>query len=75
MIANESFGRIASEVYEGVQSCARTCGYFGLCGGGAPSNKYFENGSFASTETMYCRNSIQMPIDIVLCDLEDRLGL
>lgn len=69
------FQRVAREIYEGVEDCQRTCQYFGLCGGGAPSNKYFENGTFASTETMYCRTSIQMPLDIVLADLEKRLDL
>jgi uncharacterized protein len=69
------FARVAADIYEGVKNCERTCQYFGLCGGGAPSNKYFENGSFKSTETMYCRTSIQMPIDVVLTDIEGRLGL
>lgn len=69
------FQRVASDIYAGVKRCEHSCEYFSLCGGGAPSNKYFENGSFDSTETMYCRTSIQMPIDIVLADLENRLGL
>jgi uncharacterized protein len=72
---NPKFARMATDIYEGVKRCERTCGYFGLCGGGAPSNKYFENGSFDSTETMFCRTSIQMPIDIVLGSMEKRLGL
>jgi uncharacterized protein len=69
------FQRAANDIYAGVKRCERDCQYFSLCGGGAPSNKYFENGSFDSAETMYCRTSIQMPIDIVLADLENRLGL
>ena len=69
------FQRVANDIYAGVKRCERSCEYFSLCGGGAPSNKYFENGSFDSAETMYCRTSIQMPIDIVLADLETQLGL
>ena len=69
---SQKFNRVAQQIYEGVKNCERSCQYFSLCGGGAPSNKYFENGSFASTETMYCRTSIQMPIDVVLADLEGR---
>ncbi len=68
------FVRIARDIREGVRLCERQCQYFSLCGGGAPSNKYFENGSFATTETMYCRTTIQMPIDIVLEDLEQHLS-
>jgi uncharacterized protein len=71
--SSPKFNRISTDIYEGVKQCERTCQYFGLCGGGAPSNKYFEKGSFASTETMYCRTTIQMPLDIVLADLESRL--
>jgi uncharacterized protein len=71
---SEKFNRVAADIYEGLQQCERSCQYFSLCGGGAPSNKYFENGSFTSTETMYCRTTIQMPIDTVLRDLEQRLG-
>ena len=72
---NQNFNRVAKDIYAGVRLCEKTCQYFALCGGGAPSNKYFENGTFVSTETMYCRTSIQMPIDIVLEDLESQLHL
>ena len=71
----EKFNRVARDVYEGVKKCERECQYFELCGGGAPSNKYFENGSLVSTETMYCRTTVQMPIEIVLNDIEGHLGL
>jgi len=67
--------RVAADIYTGVKRCTASCEYFGFCGGGAPSNKYFENGRFDSTETMYCRSTIQMPLDIVLAGLESDLGL
>jgi uncharacterized protein len=73
--ASEAFQRVATEVWRGVEACSRTCEYFAVCGGGAPSNKYFENGSFASTTTMYCRTSIQLPIQVVLSGLEQKLDL
>jgi len=75
MVQAAEFKKVAQAISEGVRMCRATCQYFDLCGGGAPSNKYFENGSFASTETMYCRTSIQMPIDVVLAAMERRLGL
>jgi uncharacterized protein len=70
---NPGFVRIAEEIQEGMKMCQQACQYFSYCGGGAPSNKYYENGSFASKETMYCRHTIQLPFDIVLADLEKTL--
>jgi uncharacterized protein len=75
VLKNPRFDALANDIYAGVKACKKSCQYFDLCGGGAPANKYFENGSFISTETMYCRTSIQMPIDIVLADLERQFRL
>lgn len=47
----------------GIARCRAQCQYFQFCGGGSPSNKWFENGSFDSDETRYCRLAIQAPID------------
>jgi uncharacterized protein len=75
IITSQKFRLIVDEIGRGVQMCARSCEYFAFCGGGAPANKYFENGTFASTETVYCQNMIQAPIDVVLARLETELGL
>jgi uncharacterized protein len=69
------FRRVLADIQTGIARCAATCAYYGYCGGGAPANKYYENGSFASTQTMYCRYSIQMPLDIVLADAEKTLEI
>jgi uncharacterized protein len=58
--------RMYSEIKEGVKKCETECAYFLTCGGGAPSNKFFENGSFDSTETMYCRLTQKALADVVL---------
>lgn len=73
--SNPGFVRIAEEIQEGMKMCQQSCQYFAYCGGGAPSNKYYENGSFASGETMYCRHTVQLPFDIVLADLEKTLAI
>jgi uncharacterized protein len=73
--SSESFRRVAREVWNGVGACARNCEYFCVCGGGAPANKYFENHSLSSTETMFCRSAIQAPVQVVLGGLEKKLGL
>jgi len=69
-LTNKSFLSVLGDTKAGVERCRRECSFFNLCGGGAPANKYFENGSFNSTETAYCRHVIQLPISIVLEDLE-----
>jgi uncharacterized protein len=71
--SNDRFLAVQQDIAAGVELCRRTCQYFELCGGGAPANKYFEHGTFCSTATMYCRYSIQVPLDIVLTDLEASL--
>ncbi len=71
----DKFQRIDRDIQAGVELCKRTCQYFSLCGGGAPSNKYFENGSFATSETMYCKYTKKIIVDIVLEDIEKDLGL
>jgi len=69
------FQRIYQEMQQGVEMCQQTCEYFGVCGGGAGSNKYWENGTFVSAETQACRYRIQAITDIALAALETSLGL
>ena len=69
------FRQVLVDMQTGIKRCAESCPYYGYCGAGAPANKYYENGSFASTETLYCRYAVQMPLDIVLNDMERALNL
>uniref|UniRef100_UPI001952EEA6 hypothetical protein n=1 Tax=Streptococcus pneumoniae TaxID=1313 RepID=UPI001952EEA6 len=46
--------RLYADILAGKRKCQSECAYFGVCGGGAPSNKIFENNSADSTETAYC---------------------
>ncbi len=69
------FQRINADVQAGVALCQRTCEYFALCGGGAPVNKYCENNSFRSAETLYCKLSHQVPVDIILTDIEASIDI
>jgi uncharacterized protein len=48
-----------AQIRRGVERCQAQCQYFAVCGGGAPSNKMQENGSLESSETMFCRMSVQ----------------
>ncbi|MDJ0718788.1 MAG: cyclophane-forming radical SAM/SPASM peptide maturase GrrM/OscB [Prochloraceae cyanobacterium] len=71
----QKFQRIYSDIKAGIELCRDTCQYFGVCGGGASSNKYWENGTFRSSETMNCRYHQQTIADVVLEGLENSLGL
>jgi len=64
------FRKLAGDISAGVDRCRLTCEYFGFCGGGAPVNKYSENGSFDSTETLFCRLNRKVLVDVILDKLE-----
>ena len=74
-LSSSNFLSALEDTKAGVERCRRECSYFNLYGGGAPANKYFENGSFDSTETSYCRHVIQLPLSIVLEDIEAGLSV
>lgn len=63
---NERVASIFSEIGRGVEQCAVSCGYFPLCGGGNPSNKYFEKGTFDCAETRHCITNKQLVVEAVL---------
>jgi uncharacterized protein len=65
-----AFARLRGDIDAGVSLCRESCEYFSVCGGGEPVNKLAENGSFASTETMYCRLTKMRATDLVLDALE-----
>ena len=69
-IASERFRVLEADIARGVELCRQSCPYFAFCGGGAPANKYFENGTFASTETLFCRLHKQVCLDVTLERLE-----
>ena len=62
--------RMKADIDAGIALCRDTCEYFSVCGGGEPVNKLFENGSFASAETTYCRMTKMRVTDLVLDRLE-----
>lgn len=55
IVTNPYFEKVSGMIERGVQRCASTCSHYDLCGGGSPSNKWFEHGSFEVAETGYCR--------------------
>ncbi|MBW4551273.1 MAG: GRRM system radical SAM/SPASM domain protein [Aphanocapsa sp. GSE-SYN-MK-11-07L] len=69
----EKFQTIYQDIDAGVELCRNSCEYFGVCGGGAASNKYWENGTFRSAETIACKYYEKIITDVVLAGLENSL--
>ncbi|MFT4114270.1 cyclophane-forming radical SAM/SPASM peptide maturase GrrM/OscB [Silvibacterium sp.] len=72
LMANPQFIFAYQAVQSGVQKCKESCGYFAICGGGNPSNKLAELGTFDGTETEHCRFHVQAVADVMLDALERR---
>jgi uncharacterized protein len=70
VLGSERFLRLEADVAKGVGLCRDSCRYFPFCGGGPPGNKYFENGTFASTETLFCRMHVKACLDVTADWLE-----
>jgi uncharacterized protein len=75
IVSRAGFRIAYDDILAGIQRCRDSCAYFSVCGGGNPSNKLAELGTFAGTETQYCRLHVQAFADIVIQDLEKELGI
>jgi uncharacterized protein len=75
VLSNPKFQAVDAEIERGLERCRKGCDYFEICLGGSPVNKLFENGSFDSTETLFCRLSKKAVIDVVLERVERTLDL
>lgn len=65
VIADPRYRAMRHAIASGVSQCKRECGHFSVCGGGWPSNKYFENGRFDCSETRNCRLHTQSLADVL----------
>jgi uncharacterized protein len=71
---NAKFKSVLTEINSGIRKCATTCPYYAFCGGGAPANKLYENGTFDSAETMYCKYTVKLPLELTLGYFEKKLA-
>jgi uncharacterized protein len=69
-VGNPKFRRVYDDIQQGVEQCSSSCDYFDVCQGGCPSNKLFENGSFATAETLHCKNKVWTVAELVIGKLE-----
>jgi uncharacterized protein len=67
---NPRVSAISREIADGISTCRKTCPWFNLCGGGSPVNKLFETGRFDTDETLHCRLTRQIPLELALRRLE-----
>lgn len=74
VLSNPGFLKAFEDIQAGIENCRQACAYFPVCGGGNPSNKLSELGTFRGTETQYCRLHVQAFADIVLEDIEQELA-
>jgi uncharacterized protein len=61
--------KYVTEFSRGVLMCKKECDYFTFCRGGQASNKFYETGHLAVTETQYCRNSKKRVVDAIMNQL------
>lgn len=66
VLQSQKYKMIMKHIEFGVKKCKDTCAYFFLCGGGAPVNKLYENGGFDTTETLYCKSGVKIPVNVIL---------
>jgi len=66
IVKDARFSAVNASVQDGVAQCKAECGYYRFCGGGSPSNKISETGSFAVSETQSCRLRVKVPVSAFL---------
>jgi uncharacterized protein len=70
ILKKPKFIAVNQEIQQGVLKCLKSCPYFMFCGGGHPSNKLSENGTFNSTETRACQLRVKAATDAMVGHLE-----
>jgi uncharacterized protein len=75
VLSTQKFLAMHGDIRAGVEACRAECPYFAWCGGGAPANKHFENGTMRSTKTLYCTLTRQVVLDVVLAHLEHDVAM
>jgi len=75
VLSHPKFRTIYQQINSGVGKCKASCDYFRVCGGGQPSNKLYQNGTFDSAETPACHLRIQSVANVAIRSAEKQRGL
>jgi len=54
-----------NDIAKGVARCKAECEYFEVCGGGIPSTKYFDTGTFDVGDHFACQLVVKLLTDVV----------
>jgi uncharacterized protein len=71
----DDFQHAYADIKAGIELCRTRCPYFAVCGGGCPSNKIAEHGTFAAAETKACRFNVQAVADVAIERWERKFGI
>lgn len=75
VMTNPKLLAVDRDIQAGIKQCRQSCEYFQLCGGGPPSSKLAQNGTFDSTETTACQFRIKTVGKVVFEFLEKKHNL
>lgn len=71
---SEKFKKVYDAIEAGKTKCRLECEFYGICTGGEPSNKLFENGDFNTSETRHCRINVKERFSAIGAIMEEELG-
>lgn len=69
----QKFRALNDDIETGIRACREQCSFFRLCGGGCPSNKLAEHGTFKATTTAHCALTKRTVAEVVLGETERAL--
>jgi len=69
MICTAGRLRYVREFTAALHACAASCPFYDFCRGAQAGNRFFEHGTFTTTETHYCRTTRQALVRAAADDL------
>lgn len=68
-----NFNKVYTDILSGIIKCKNDCEFFFACGGGIPSNKFSELGSFDGTLTNHCYYKFHILFNSILSKIESKI--
>lgn len=73
-LETDNFKEIFKSIQGGIEKCYLHCDYFEVCGSCSPSSKFYENGTFDSSETKFCIATKKILTDTYIGKLENAIA-